>query len=59
MMRAPFRVLAVLMTGALLGACDLAPDWFGGTEAPPAPRNDDRSIDTHHRPPAQAMEDPG
>ena len=37
MMRARFRVLAVLMTGALLGACDLAPDWFGGTEAPPLP----------------------
>ncbi|MBT7292969.1 MAG: PQQ-binding-like beta-propeller repeat protein [Rhodospirillaceae bacterium] len=37
MMRTPFRVLALLMTGAMLAACDLAPDWFGGTEAPPLP----------------------
>lgn len=37
MMRTPFRVLAVLMTGALLAACDLAPDWFGANEAPPLP----------------------
>ncbi len=36
-MRPPFRILAVLIAGAFLGACDLAPDWFGGTEAPPLP----------------------
>ena len=44
-MRAPRRpfatvmasVMAVVMAGAVLGACDLAPDWFGGTEAPPLP----------------------
>jgi outer membrane protein assembly factor BamB len=37
MMRTPLRVLSVLLAGALLGACDLAPDWFGGTEEPPLP----------------------
>ncbi len=36
-MRPPFRFLAVVLAGAALGACDLADEWFGGTEAPPLP----------------------
>jgi len=37
MMRAPFRLFAVVLMGAALGACDLVPDWFGANEAPPLP----------------------
>ena len=36
-MNTALRLFAVVLAGATLAACDLMPDWFGATEAPPLP----------------------
>ncbi len=36
-MRVPHRFLAIVLSSAALGACDLSNQWFGANEAPPLP----------------------
>jgi outer membrane protein assembly factor BamB len=36
-MRAPLRLFAIVLAGAVLGACGIADQWLGANEAPPLP----------------------